>query len=109
MDRFGEFGVPTHAVAVTSDVDNVAPVEQAAGQHGGNGEPGTGLYQVRSRAQDLVVHQSKITSSSCPLFRGRYAVAISSTSVEDVTRTLAPHRNLGPPFNLNSKDFMCDS
>ena len=35
MDRFGEFLVPTHAVAVASDVDDVPPVEQAVGQRGG--------------------------------------------------------------------------
>ena len=35
MDRFGEFRVATHAVAVASDVDDVAPVEQAVGQLGG--------------------------------------------------------------------------
>lgn len=37
MDRFGEFLVPTHAVAVASDVDDVAPVEQAIEQRGGHG------------------------------------------------------------------------
>ena len=35
MDRFGEFLLPTHAVAVASDVDDVARVEQAVGQLGG--------------------------------------------------------------------------
>ena len=35
MDRFGDFLLPTHAVAVASDVDDVAPVEQAVGQLGG--------------------------------------------------------------------------
>ena len=34
-DPFGEFLVPTHALAVASDVDNVARVEQAVGQLGG--------------------------------------------------------------------------
>ena len=34
MDHFGEFRVPTHAVAVASDVDDVAPVEQAASTRG---------------------------------------------------------------------------
>ena len=34
-DRFGEFLVPMHAVAVASDVDDVARVEQAVGQLGG--------------------------------------------------------------------------
>ena len=33
-DHFGEFRVPTHAVAVASDVDDVAPVEQAASTRG---------------------------------------------------------------------------
>ena len=35
MDRFGEFFVPMHAVAVASDVDDLARVEQAVGQLGG--------------------------------------------------------------------------
>jgi len=36
MERFGEFRVATHAVAVASDVDDVAPVEQAVEQRGGH-------------------------------------------------------------------------
>ena len=36
MDRFGEFRVATHAVAVASDVNDVAPVEQAVEQCGGH-------------------------------------------------------------------------
>ncbi len=35
MDRFGEFLVPTHAVTVAWDVDDVARVEQVVGQLGG--------------------------------------------------------------------------
>ena len=35
MNRFGEFLVPTHAVAVASDVDDVAWVGQAVEQRGG--------------------------------------------------------------------------
>ena len=34
-DRFGESLLPTHAVAVASDVDDVARVERAGGQLGG--------------------------------------------------------------------------
>ena len=36
MDRFGEFRAPRHPVAVASDVDDVAPVEQAVEQLGGH-------------------------------------------------------------------------
>ena len=35
MDRFGEFLLPTHAVAVASDTDDLARVERAVGQFGG--------------------------------------------------------------------------
>ena len=35
MDRFGEFLVPTHVVTVAWDVDDVARVERAVGQLGG--------------------------------------------------------------------------
>ena len=35
MDHFGEFRVATHAVAVASDVDDVALVEQAVEQRCG--------------------------------------------------------------------------
>ena len=48
-DRFGEFLLPTHAVAVATDVDDVARVEQAVGQLGGQDREARDQNTLRRR------------------------------------------------------------